>query len=47
MRRDHKGRIGSGHGSVRVTLRINKRLARLKTIKRRNLLISTNKNLKA
>ena len=47
MRRDHKGRIGSGHRLVRVTLRINKRLARLKTIKRRNLLISTHKNLKA
>ena len=39
--------IGSDHRLVRMTLRINKRLTKLKTTKIKNLLILTHKNSKA
>ena len=39
--------IGSDHRFVRMTLRINKRLARLKTKKKQNLLMLTHKNSEA
>ena len=38
-----KADIGTHHKLSRMTLRINKRLARLKTIKGKNLLASTHK----
>ena len=41
-----KADIGSDHRLVRMTLRINKRLARLKTIKSKHLSILTYKNSK-
>ena len=41
-----KADIGSDQRLVRMTLRINKRLARLKTVKSKNLLILTHKNSK-
>ena len=40
--------MGINHTLVRMTLRVNKRLARLKTIKKiKNLLILTHKNSEA
>ena len=42
-----KADTGSDYRLVRMTLRINKRLARLKTIKSKNLLILTRKISKA
>ena len=42
-----KSDIGSDHRLVRMTLRMNKGLQRLETIKSKNLLISTRENSKA
>ena len=39
-----KANIETDHRLVRMTLRINKRLARLKTIKSKAMLVSTHKD---